>query len=115
MEMWRWPTERLKAHKNEGDNIFSSPMSNLADDIIISNLDCIGISVGSDASSVSKSVAALKCTNRVKQNNLEEIDRKTRLLKQEERNMLEEEELDKILLNNICIEIMEEVMDREVT
>jgi hypothetical protein len=39
------------------------------------------------------------------------IDRKIELLEKEEKTIEEEDELDKLFLQNICSEIMEEVMD----
>jgi hypothetical protein len=39
------------------------------------------------------------------------IDRKIELLEKEEKTIQEEDELDKLFLQNICSEIMEEVMD----
>jgi hypothetical protein len=83
--------ERLKALRNEG-NDNTPPLNN---NVILSNLDSIGISVGSDVPSVQKSVSTLKCSVGSRGSGTEKIDRKTFLLEQEGKNMLEEEELRK--------------------
>jgi hypothetical protein len=51
---------KLKAHRNEGENI-SGPLSiNITDSCICSNLSCVGISIGQEKDSVDASIAILR-------------------------------------------------------
>lgn len=98
--------ERLKATRNEGDKISSSPI-NIVDSAIFSQLDVIGISLCCDDITINESVVETI------EPALSVIDRKIELLEKEEINDIEEEELDKLVLQNICSYVMEEVMDCE--
>jgi hypothetical protein len=103
--------ERRKAIRNEGMLPDSSPVSSVADTVIVSNMESIGVSLGQDLDSVKLSVSSLKNLASV---NLAEKgieDKKTRVVERDEQDRLEEEELDKIFLKNIYSEIMDELMD----
>jgi hypothetical protein len=104
--------KRRKAMRNEGNPDQSS--FNLVDDAsVIPNLNDVGISLGSDDASISSSLVSIKknvvgCEQVVVPCSLKE-----KVLEQEEKDLLEEEELEKLFLKNICSNIMEEVMDFE--
>jgi hypothetical protein len=104
--------ERLKALKNEG-NIVSQPDVFSFDNVpFISNLGVVGISLGSDDSSaalliaeISKSVQSRKCSKSVG------IEKKCEVMDLEEKELAEEDEVEKLLIQNICGKIMDEVID----
>ncbi|TVU40757.1 hypothetical protein EJB05_14233, partial [Eragrostis curvula] len=66
---------------------------------------------GPDSVSVSGSVACLKNVELSRLNNVNWIDKKMKVIEKEEKELADEEELDKFILNHLCGEIMEEVMD----
>src|SRR6185312_433532 len=81
------------------------------DEYIRSSFSSIGINLGSDDTSIRNSVLNLK---KVEENSMHEsrsIDWKEAILDKEENNMAEEEEIDMFILNHLCGEIMDEVMD----
>jgi hypothetical protein len=79
--------------------------------LIQSNLDVVGISLGVDKDSVNKSIKTLNEV--VVSSTTKELcdDHKTFALDEEEKNLEQEEELDKLILNHLCSDIMEEIMD----
>jgi predicted regulator of amino acid metabolism with ACT domain len=60
---------------------------------------------------VSKTVGDIRCDAESNTHREGGIDRKIELIEKEEKTIEEEDELDKLFLQNICSEIMEEVMD----
>jgi hypothetical protein len=103
---------KKKAQRNEGDIIPDILCFNLDDSTIQSNLDVLGISLGSDKDSVSKSITKLKVAIHNSSNNEFCRNKKTIVLDdEEEKNIEQEEELDKLIINYLCSDIMEEVMD----
>jgi hypothetical protein len=74
-------------------------------------LDNIGISLGTDASSSLASWSNIKNSALGGIQEGVSVDVKEKVIEKVEKEILEEEELDKLLLQNICSEIMEEVMD----
>jgi hypothetical protein len=103
--------EHRKALRNEGT--IAEPIHfSLADDTVaISNLDNIGISLGPDHLSSLASWASIKNSALGGINEGVSVDLKEKVIEKVEKETIEEEELDKLLLENICGEIMEEVMD----
>jgi hypothetical protein len=103
--------ERRKAFRNERISPDSDPASFAPDSMIVSNMQSIGVSLGQDLDIVNLSISNLN--NLASLNHAEKglVDRKTQVVERDEQDRLEEEELDKIFLKNICSEIMEEVMD----
>jgi hypothetical protein len=103
--------EHRKAFRNEGMSPDSDPASFAPDSMIVSNMQSIGVSLGQDLDIVNLSISNLN--NLASLNHAEKglVDRKTQVVERDEQDRLEEEELDKIFLKNICSEIMEEVMD----
>jgi hypothetical protein len=102
---------KKKAQRNEGDIIPNILCFNLDDSTIQSNLDVLGISLGSDKDSVSKSITKLKVAVHNSSNNEFCRNKKTIVLDEEEKNIEQEEEPDKLIINYLCTDIMEEVMD----
>jgi hypothetical protein len=74
-------------------------------------LDNIGISLGLDASSSLASWSSIKNSALGVTQEGVLVDLKEKVIEKVEKEILEEEELDKLLLQNICGEIMDEVMD----
>jgi hypothetical protein len=105
--------EHRKALSNEGTTAEPIHFS-LADDLLaISNLDNIGISLGLHNSSSLTSWASIKNSALGGMHEGFSVDLKERVIEKVENEALEEEEVDKLLLENICGEIMGEVMDLE--
>jgi hypothetical protein len=105
--------EHRKALSNEGTTTEPIHFS-LADDLLaISNLDNIGISLGLHNSSSLTSWASIKNSALGGMHEGFSVDLKERVIEKVENEALEEEEVDKLLLENICGEIMGEVMDLE--
>jgi hypothetical protein len=103
--------ERMKALRNEGNPGSNPTIVPFNSASFIPNLEKLGIVVGLDENSRDEALLVL---NRVVQagsgvNNL--CDKKEEVLELEEKELDEEEEVDKLLLQNICGELMEEVMD----
>jgi hypothetical protein len=103
--------EKIKELKNEGN--LDSTLTHVSYDntSFIPNLENLGISDGNYESSTSQALIELSsaihaCTgvNKI-------FDKKREVLELEEKELEDEEEVDKLLLQNICGEIMEEVMD----
>jgi hypothetical protein len=104
--------ERMKAAHNldfKGNKEQSqSSLLILSNDVVMSNLGAVGFSLGQDQSSIASSVSNLRQV---------EIDRVLckpkidKIFDVEEKEEIENEEVDKLILNSLCSEIMEEVMD----
>jgi hypothetical protein len=73
-------SERRKALRNDGTAENPSLSFNVADSVVISNLDGIGISLGPDQNSINESVCTLKCKATSCDKNLLVEDRKTLVL-----------------------------------
>jgi hypothetical protein len=108
-------TERMKAARNldfKGNKHLAHPsFLQLSNDLVMSKLDAVGITLGLDKASIESSLANLRQaeTDRVqckpKVNTLDSI------LELEEKEEIENEEVDKLILNSLCSEFMDEVMD----
>jgi hypothetical protein len=100
---------KLKAHRNEADKLPDHLTLSISDSCIQTNLGGVGILIGQDRGSIDALVASLReATDSVHVNS---CDRRTIVLENEFLEFKQEEELDKIILNQLCGEIMEEVMD----
>ena len=108
---------RLRADKDntvqssKGDICEPSSFSSLPDEFIHSSFSSIGVSLGYDDTSISKSILELEELEGKMMHESRSKDWKSVLLDKEEKNMAEEEEIDKFILNRLCGEIMDEVMD----
>jgi hypothetical protein len=110
--------ERLKAARNldftqENGNKNTSHASFLQfpNEIVVDNLNAVGISLGNSKELVSSSVA---CVKEVELKRFETTlieDRINSVFDREEKEEMENEEVDKLILSSLCSEIMDEVMD----
>jgi hypothetical protein len=78
---------------------------------VIDNLESIDINLGNGESEVCKEVDRIKSRENdrcVEQFTKDEV---SRIFDQEEKELAEEEEVDKLILNSLCSEIMDQVMD----
>jgi hypothetical protein len=92
--------------------IFFNPLNiNISDSCICSNLSCARISIGQEKDSIDASIALLREATTSSMHNV--WDKKMLNLENELKDIEQEEDLDKILLNQLCGEIMDEVMDLE--
>jgi hypothetical protein len=96
---------KLKAHRNEGDKLPDHLTLSFTDSCIQTNLGAVGILIGQNRGSIDASVASLRDSVQVNS-----CDRRTTILENEFLEFKQEGELDKIILNQLCGEIMEEVM-----
>jgi hypothetical protein len=104
-------TERIKAIKNEG-NIESTQASVNFDFVsFIPNLEHIGLALGTDESSSAQALVEFRKSLNSCYRGSVSIDKKDEVLDLEEKELVDEEEVDKLLLQSICGEIMEEVID----
>lgn len=106
---------RLKAGRNLQEQFVKGTKPDsflyLNDEVIASGLNNLGVTLGLDSTSVSESIAYIK---KIEQNRLLEDnqqDLKSRVFAQEEKEIAEEEEIDRVILNNLCSDIMDEVLD----
>jgi hypothetical protein len=107
--------ERIKAARNldfDGNTNHSQPSSLLFSDAnVLNNLGVVGISLENDKSAISSSLLRLRNSemDRIScQPNMNKVDC---IFDLEEKEELENEEVDKLILNSLCSEIMDEVMD----
>jgi hypothetical protein len=103
--------ERRKAFRNEGNLVESNPSFSAQDSMFISNLNTIGISLGIDDATVSESMFKIRENALGRSQEGEVASLKDMVLEKEDKELLEEEELEKLFLKNICSDIMDEVMD----
>jgi hypothetical protein len=78
---------------------------------VVDNLDLIGITLSNGETEICKAIDKLKShenDRRVLHSNIEEISKN---FDQEEKELAKEEEVDKLIINSLCSEIMDEVMD----
>ena len=107
----------LKAGKNtdfqsaKGNICNHSSFSSFSDEYIETSFSSIGIKIGSDDTSIRNSISNLKKVEEDKMHESHSIDWKLDILDKEEKIMAEDEEIDSFILNHLCVEIMDEVMD----
>jgi hypothetical protein len=77
----------------------------------MSNLGVVGISLGQDQSSIASSLSNLRQVEIDRVLCKPKIDKIDNIFDVEEKEEIENEEVYKLILNSLCSEIMEEVMD----
>ena len=85
----------------------SNYFEKFSDELITSNYSSIGISLGTGFTSVKGSIDHLKKIELDRMLDLHVVDKKTNVLEKKEKELAEEEELDKFILNHLCGEIMD--------
>jgi hypothetical protein len=110
--------ERLKAARNldattkKGNDITSHiSFLQFSDDLVVDNLSAVGISLGDNVESIACSV---DCVKEVELNRLHttvDEDIISYVFDKEEKEQCEAKEVDKLILNSLCTDIMDEVMD----
>jgi hypothetical protein len=101
---------KLKAQHNESDNNPDPLSLNISDSCIQTNLSSVGIHLGQDSVNTNASLQKFKGAASVRDGKILS-DKKLLVLEHELKELEQEEKLDKLLLNQLCSEIMEEVMD----
>lgn len=106
---------RLKAGRNlqftEGTQDTPESFINFSKTTIVSGLSNIGVSIGVDNKDIDDSIELIK---QVEQSRLKEEskeDFKTVVFDNEEKDMANEDEVDRLILSNLCTDIMDEVLD----
>lgn len=112
--------EKIKAVRNldanpcEGNTASSNgSFLQFTDKLIVDNMSSVGILLGKDTTRVNSSVKNLREQEEYRLNNVPVIDRISEVFDKEEKEREQEEEVDKLILNSLCKEIMEEVMDMD--
>jgi hypothetical protein len=110
--------ERIKAARNldfnpkKGTKTTShASFLQFSDEHVVDNLCTIGISLGSNMESISNSVACVREAEIKRLDTISNEDKISSVFDKEEKEELEAEEVDKLILNSLCSEIMDEVMD----
>jgi hypothetical protein len=102
--------ERIKALRYEGNFYSNSPVSyGIAS--FIPNLENLGIAIGNNENCKEQALLVLNNAVHLCPGGNLCSDKKREVLDLEEKELEEEDEVDKLLLQNICGKIMEEVMD----
>jgi hypothetical protein len=78
---------------------------------IVDNLESIGINLGKGALEVNKTGEKINSRDVVCNANQGSDDEISRIFDLEEKELAEEEEVDKLILNSLCCELMDEVMN----
>jgi hypothetical protein len=78
---------------------------------VVDNLVSVGINLGNGEAKVDKAVASIKSREFDRHTEKLSIDEVSKIFDQEEKEMAEEEEVDKMILNSLCSEIMDKVMN----
>jgi hypothetical protein len=100
--------ERIKALRNEGNLDLTSASISFDNVPFGDNLENPGIMVGVDANSA---IVELRKSFKAETGGSVTKDKKIEVLDVEEKQLADEEKIDRLLLQNICGEILDEVMD----
>lgn len=107
---------KLKAGKEDaqplkGDNPKTPTFSHLTDSFIQSGFSSIDLKLGTDEARVTSSILKMKSAVECRALESQKVDWKIDALDREEKEICDEQEIGTFILNNICGEIMDEVMD----
>jgi hypothetical protein len=107
--------ERMKAARNldfKGNKDHSqASFLLLSNDMVLNNLGAVGIYLGQDQSSIDSSISNIKQLELERVQCDPKVDKLESLFDLEEKEEIENEEVDKLILNSLCSEIMDEVME----
>jgi hypothetical protein len=111
--------ERIKAARNldftkEKDNNSSPHTSfiHFSNECVVDNLKIVGISLGNNLDHIASSVSLIKQVELERLKGISDSrDRISEIFDKEEKEEMENEEVDKIILTSLCCKIMDEVMD----
>jgi Icc-related predicted phosphoesterase len=102
--------KKMKVITNEGNNDHKLPQVSFDNAAMIPNLENIGISFGNIEGSTSQGWSELNRILHSCSGVANNLDKRRDILNLEEKE-LADEEVDRLVLQNICGEIMEEIMD----
>jgi hypothetical protein len=109
--------EKLKATRNlhapcnnDNENTPTPSFLQLSNDDIISNMSDIGMVEGIDKIADSMLIETLKTVEKERWLDIIEQDKIERIFDKEQKEMDEEEEIDKLMLRSLCSDITDEVM-----
>jgi hypothetical protein len=105
--------KNLDAPLKQGNNPTEQSFINFTSEQISHNLENLGFCLGQDTESISASVTELINLEVERMSKQENPDSICSIFDTEEKEMLEEEEVDKLFLNALCSDIMDEVMDSD--
>jgi hypothetical protein len=75
------------------------------------NLSVVGVSLGSNMESIANTVACVREAEIKRLDTISNEDKISSVFDKEEKEELDEEKVDRLILNSLCSEIMDEVMD----
>jgi hypothetical protein len=103
--------EKLKVLKNEGNSASIRSRVFFDNVSIIPNLNHIAILIGDDEGSISNGLLELSRVVEIRPGETKGVNKKLDVMELEEKELEDEEEVDRVLLQNIYGAIMEEVME----
>jgi hypothetical protein len=102
----------LDFSKEKGNNPKSlASFIHFSDEKVVGNLSALGVSLGSSDNIVSSSVSHIKDIELGRLEGVANSDIISDIFDKEEKEEMENEEVDKLILNSSCCDIMDEVMD----
>jgi hypothetical protein len=102
----------LDFNKVKGNsNMIESLFIHLSNDFVTKNLQSIGILLGNCSNQINLSVKQIKEVEAKRAEEAKNKDMISEVFDEEEKEEEENEEVDKLILNSLCSEIMDEVMD----
>jgi hypothetical protein len=109
--VWKGSRQLIIWTLKVNQTLHNFPFCNFSKDDVISNLDAVGINLGHDYTTIDSSISNLR---HVKLDRLvckPKVDLIEDIFDVEEEEEMGNEEVDKLILNSLCSEIMDEVMD----
>jgi ribosomal protein L32 len=103
--------EKMKVLKNEGNSDHRSTHVSFDNASMIPNLEHFGISFGNVEGNTSQGLLELTRVVQSCSGVANSFDKKKEIMDLEEKELADEKEVDRLLLQNICGEIIDEVMD----
>jgi hypothetical protein len=88
-----------------------SSFLHFSDDLVVGNLKVVGVSLGSNSYSVLAAVSRVKEVELERLQGLNTTDFISEVFDKEEKEEVDNQEIDKLLLNSLCCDIMDDVMD----
>jgi hypothetical protein len=96
---------------NGNSNTSHASFIHFSDEHVVGNLSAVGVSLGTKDNLISSSISHIKEMETGRLEGAVLRDMVSDIFDEEEKEELENEEVDKIILNSLCCEIMDDVMD----
>jgi hypothetical protein len=96
---------------NGNSNTSHASFIHFSDEHVVGNLSVVGVSLGTKDNVISSSISHIKEMETGRLEGAVLRDMVSDIFDEEEKEELENEEVDKIILNSLCCEIMDDMMD----